>query len=54
MRGLVNYRTEPVSSLSSQKNKNLVNNRRRVHDGAQTRSGDADHIIQIDGEHGGH
>ena len=53
VRGLVNYRTEPVSPLTSQKNKLQANGRRGGNDGTQTRTGDADHIIQIDGEHAG-
>lgn len=49
---LVNYRTEPLSSLSSQKNKLLANNRRGAHEGGQART-EADQVVQADGEQGG-
>lgn len=47
----MNYRTEPMSSLSSQKSK-LLNVQRGVQGGGQART-DADNIIQQDGDQGG-
>jgi hypothetical protein len=50
---LVNFRPEPASSLSSQKNKLSSYGGRSPNDQYNTRAGDADHIMQIDGEQGG-
>ncbi len=53
IRGLANYRTEPTSPLSSQKNKSLAGNTRRTSGQFNQRTGEADHVIQIDAEQAG-
>ncbi|CAF0932962.1 unnamed protein product [Rotaria sordida] len=50
IRGLVNYRPEPTFPFSSQKY-NSTNATRGGNDNYQQRTGDADHIIQMDVEH---
>ena len=47
----MNFRTEPSSPISAQKNRLLA--RRGPQDNFHNRTGDADHIMQIDGEHAG-
>jgi hypothetical protein len=53
IRGLVNFRTEPSSPLSSQKNRLLAYGGRGPTEQFNQRTGDADHIMQVDGEHAG-
>jgi hypothetical protein len=49
---LKNFRTETTTSVPTKKDKNLSRTA-RAHDNAQNRAGDADHIVQTDGEHAG-
>lgn len=51
---MVNYRTEPSSPLDLEKNKFLGRRLRNANDQYNQRTGDADHIMQLDGEHRGH
>ncbi|UJR21429.1 hypothetical protein I4U23_024515 [Adineta vaga] len=50
--GLVNFRTEPTSSFSTQKSKFLPGGVHAANDTYQ-RTGDVDHIMQMDADHGG-
>ena len=51
IRGLVNFRSEPASPISSQKNK--PGRQQRSGNDTFQRTGEAEHIMQIDGDAGG-
>jgi hypothetical protein len=53
IRGLVNFRTAPSSPSTCQKNRSVNRTERVGNDNYHQRGGDADHIMQIDGEHTG-
>jgi hypothetical protein len=53
IRGLVNFRTEPLSVFTPGKNRCANGRIRAPHDGFQHRTGEADNINQIDADQGG-